>query len=77
MAQIDDLKIAPLNSLAPSEGLQLILDMRARRKYVPVRVPRESSDKRAKKTKILNVESAIAAMSDEQLLELMSKLGDK
>lgn len=73
MAHIDDLQIQSLASLSPSEGLQCILDMRLRRKFTPTRIPKEIT----RKQKSIDVLGMINALNDEQLMELMLKLGAK
>lgn len=73
MAHINDLSIIALSSLEPNEGLQLILDMRLRRRFTPTRIPKENT----RKQKPTDVVGMINALSDEQLMELMLKLGSK
>lgn len=69
MATLSDLSIIPLSSLSPEEGLQLILSMRERRRFVLVKEP--------KVEKRLPTASAIAKLSEKQLAELYYSLASK
>ena len=64
MATLNDLKITPLSKLTESEGLELILEMRLRRRNVPERA------KRTKVRKEIPPESVVDNLSEKQLADL-------
>lgn len=75
MAHINDLPIPALSSLSETDGLQLILDIRLRRRFVPTRAPKDHSVRSSKKQKIADPLSMINSLNDEQLLALLTQLG--
>jgi hypothetical protein len=68
MSTIDDLKIRDFMKLSEEEQLKLILEVRERRKRIPI-----------KKVKVKKVkqktEKLISKLSDSQLLELLAQMG--
>ena len=64
MANLNDLPIPSISSLPPEEGLQCILSIRERRRFIPEKTVRKK----------VPIESAIAKMSEQQITDLYYQL---
>jgi len=73
MATLDDLAITPLSKLSPEQGMNLILEMRLRRRSVPERPAKEKVTNKRN----LPPESVIANLSEKQLADLYYTLAAK
>ena len=71
MANLNHLSIPSLSSLSHEAGLDLILSIRERRRFVPEKLPRT---KTVKERSSIPPEAVVANMSEQQITDLYYKL---